>query len=455
MHVLLEQPRSEALQQFYEIHWRPLPNLAMDLAVPLLARIMPLEWAGKVFVSVVLILLPAGTALVHRAAAGQWSVWPLFGFVFLYNHLLVWGFLNYLCGLGLAFLAFALWLALAEHALVMRVAAASVSAVLLYFAHLAACAVFAVLILGHELGRLWGTRDFSKRRIAAGLIAVGLPFAVPLALLMQSALGRAFGDIGYGGILRKLVLLGIFEGHPVLTLVTRIVLLILIAAGFLSRTVVVAPALRGPLLFLAVAYCLAPARFMMAWGIDERLPLVLVLMLAAGTISTGLRARWVCTAALAVLALALARVDVSDADFQRAERLYARLLPLMESLPQGGRVAVAFGSNEIGPGGVPINHLPTLAVIRRDAFVPTLFASGAQQPITLTPLARKLRDAAEPEDLWRSLMAGEAGAQDVRTALAGFDWLVVLDPRPFAVPANPQLVPMGREPNFAFFRVLH
>jgi len=78
MHVLVTLPQSPALQQYYETRWDLLPNLAMDLTVPVLARIMPLEWAGKAFVFFVLALLPAGSAVMHRVSAGQWSVWPLY-----------------------------------------------------------------------------------------------------------------------------------------------------------------------------------------------------------------------------------------------------------------------------------------------------------------------------------------------------------------------------------------
>ena len=38
MHLL-----SEGGNQFYAVHWEPLPNLAQDLIVPPLARLMPLE----------------------------------------------------------------------------------------------------------------------------------------------------------------------------------------------------------------------------------------------------------------------------------------------------------------------------------------------------------------------------------------------------------------------------
>src|SRR5882672_2263352 len=34
---------------FYAVRWAPLPDLAADLTVPMLARAMPLEVAGKLF----------------------------------------------------------------------------------------------------------------------------------------------------------------------------------------------------------------------------------------------------------------------------------------------------------------------------------------------------------------------------------------------------------------------
>ena len=44
MHLL-----SEGGNQFYAVHWEPLPNLAQDLIVPPLARLMPLDIASKLF----------------------------------------------------------------------------------------------------------------------------------------------------------------------------------------------------------------------------------------------------------------------------------------------------------------------------------------------------------------------------------------------------------------------
>src|SRR5579883_1496381 len=70
MHILRSLPDSAALQEFYAIAWRPLPNLAMDLVVPALAHLMPLTWAAKAFVLLTLLLLAGGAAVLSRVIFG-------------------------------------------------------------------------------------------------------------------------------------------------------------------------------------------------------------------------------------------------------------------------------------------------------------------------------------------------------------------------------------------------
>jgi hypothetical protein len=454
MHVLIELPRSQALQQYYALNWRALPNLAMDLTVPALVRIMPLEWASKTFILIFLALLPTGAALVHRLVTGQWSVWALFGFLFLYSHLLVWGSLNYLCGLGLALMAFALWLALARQAEVVRVAMASVCALLLFFAHLVACAVFALLIAGHEIGEIWREREVSARRVILRAVAAGLPFVVPAGIFLGGGFGGELGDFAYEGIVRRLGL-ALFEGHLALDIASFVALGALIAIGYLGGFVTVVPALRGPLLLLGLPYILAPAKLMTAHGLDERFPLAFMLMLAAATLSAGATAKVVRVAVVTGLAMFLVRTAAFASDCERANRLYPRLIAMLDQVPQGGRLAVAFDGVDIGPGSIPINHLPTLAVLRRDALVTTFATLETQQPVIMTPTPQTLRDAARPEELWAALMAGEAGQAKVRDALAGFDAVAVVGSTPFVVPPSPFLAPVGIDPNFAVYRIVH
>ncbi len=82
----------------------------MDLIVPPLARLMPLDLAGKLFLVMIFAVMAGGAAALNRVLHGRWSLWSLAVFVMLYNRILLWGFLNYLFGVGLALAALAFWL---------------------------------------------------------------------------------------------------------------------------------------------------------------------------------------------------------------------------------------------------------------------------------------------------------------------------------------------------------
>jgi hypothetical protein len=87
---------------FYAVRWEPLPNLAQDLIVPPLAGLMPLDLAAKLFLVMVFGLIAGGAIWLNRVATGAWRFWPLLAFLLLYNRIFLWGFVNYLFGIGVA-----------------------------------------------------------------------------------------------------------------------------------------------------------------------------------------------------------------------------------------------------------------------------------------------------------------------------------------------------------------
>src|SRR5580658_873254 len=84
---------AEGGNAFYAVRWAPLPDLAADLIVPVLARVMPLELAGKLFLLLISALIAGGVVWLNRVATGRWRLWPLLGFLLLYNRILLWGFI--------------------------------------------------------------------------------------------------------------------------------------------------------------------------------------------------------------------------------------------------------------------------------------------------------------------------------------------------------------------------
>jgi len=457
MGLLRDLPGSDPLQRYYEIRWRPLPNLGMDLLVPTLARVLPLAAAGKVFIVAVFGVLAAGTALLQRAATGRWSIWPLFAFLLLYSRVLLWGFLNYLLGVGLALVAAAVWIAMAQRNALARVLLSSALALALFFSHLMACAVYAVIVAGYELGAAWRARLGSPGPAIARLVLAGLPFLPPLAILLLAGEGGGLGAISYGSVVRKVDLLfSIFDNYDRIFDVACFAIVV-VGAGyaFARRRLVIVPALRWPLALLALVYLATPSQLMTASAVDHRLPLVIGLVLAAATSAPKLAPRTVRAVALAGLALFLSRMGVIAVEWHRADAADERYIAILDRVPVGSRLAVAFPSGAIHSDPVPKTHLPTLAIIRRQAFVPTLFAFRGQQPLAFTPEAQRLVDLAQPNQLWLTLTGGGADRAAALATIREFDMLVVLDRKPFTLAPMPGLTPIAIEPDFALFRIDH
>ena len=142
---------AEGGNAFYAVRWAPLPDLAADLVVPVLAWVMPLELAGKLFLVLTFALIAGGTLRLNRVATGRWRMWPLLAFLLLYDRILLWGFINYLFGLGIAICGLALWFELDGGPAWLRVIASSLVALACFLSHIAAFGVYALAIGGIEL----------------------------------------------------------------------------------------------------------------------------------------------------------------------------------------------------------------------------------------------------------------------------------------------------------------
>ena len=104
MWILVHSAEIPELAGNYAIHWRILPNLAMDLIVPALSQVMPVEEAGRAFIALTMLTLVGGTVILHRVFYGRLEIWPICSVVFVYNAALFWGFLNFLFATGSTFL---------------------------------------------------------------------------------------------------------------------------------------------------------------------------------------------------------------------------------------------------------------------------------------------------------------------------------------------------------------
>jgi hypothetical protein len=433
--------------RFYAVRWAPLPNLAEDLIVPPLARLLPLEIAGKLFLVAIFALIAGGTVFLNRVATGGWRLWPLAAFFLLYTRTFLWGFLNYLFGLGVALLGLGLWLALENRRPWVRVLVSSLAALVCFFSHLAAFGVYALTVCGVELpsaaARLRVGRWPALGRGAAILAA---QFVIPAVLLLswqQTAVGHGI-DYDFA---RKLDLLySVLDNYsPVFDITSFILFVGLLLWLGCTRRLGLTPRLGCALGLLFIAYLAAPSRVYGGAELDHRLPLALFLLVIAGS-APRFPSRRVALAVGAAAALLLAlRLAAVERVWLRADQTYSAVLAGIDKLPRGVRLAVAYPAGATHMVAVPEAHLAAMAVVRRDGFVPTLFAFPGQQPLVLRPRWAALAAAVQPPWLWAAL-TGPARRLPLPPILTQFDAVALVGRRPAPEPPGPCLQPISTAP---------
>ena len=452
MYLLPHLPDA-ALARYYTVHWTPIPDLAMDGIVPFLAKVMPLEWAGKLFIALTFLLLAGGTAAIHRALFGRWSLWSLLAFLLLYTRLLLWGFMGYLFGCGLALAAFAAWIVLSRRHWLLRLVLGTVFAVAIYLSHLLAFGMYAVMVAAYEFGQIWLKRKpvgVALRDLVIG----GLPFLPALALMAHNS---STGRIIYANPLRKFDLLfSVFDNYSRPFDVACFVLIVLaVAFAYWRRWVRLAPEMVLPLIGLVAGLYRDADAALHRGGrrpahSDDDVPRADRRQLPGrrGLLASN-RVSW----RVRRCSSRCGSPSSPRSGFRRG-RLYAQLLPGLDVLPRGSCVAVAFGKDSIQVAKAPLTHFTTLAVMRRDALVPTIFHYPQQQPIMLKPDADRLADLLSPDLLWYQFVADSTPlTPEAKAALQQCGHVAFADPHPFTLKNTAGLTPEFVTPRFQLYRV--
>jgi hypothetical protein len=403
--VVLADPAAPYVRDWYVPDWHFVPNLAMDAIVPLLAQVMPVLIAVKLFVATTFLLLLFGTLALHHALYRQLSWLPLLAGLFVYNQIVFIGYFNYLFGLALTLWAAALWFYLATSPPLFRLAAASLSAILLYAAHLFAVGLFGLLVLSGEIAA-WRR----ERRVGFHAAMALVPFIAPLVLLLTS---RTVAVAGGGAIEYWPIVKLLAPFTPFLTLNPPVDLAILastIAGVFLlvrRGGIEVAPPLRFALLLLPLLVLLTPTGMIGTFYADLRLPvaIVFVVLAACRPRGDGQRERGIVAAAALIFVL---RIAALTADFRVAGSEMDELRGAFRRMPAGSAIFTAtlhrgsfFFDALTTPSQwrplweredtLPLDHVTTVALADRALFVPQTLMVDGQQPARMLPALAALK----------------------------------------------------------------
>jgi len=397
--ILTHLQNGTVLQEYYRVGSFILPNVAMDIVMYALAAALPIAIAGQLFIAMIFVLLVTGTMALHRVLHGRFSVWPILSAVCLYNWIFLFGFVNYLFGLGLMLWGFAAWIMIEPRRELLRLVAGSIIALLLFFSHLAALGVYAVAVAAFELQSVLGRPQAWSRNLRR--LAIGaLPFALPLGLLL---LASPTGDMIGAGVAfnfwpgwKPLALYRtLLSGNALLDATTPIVLGSVLVAILCAGRIRIARPMRLAIVAISLTFLVAPTNLMGALLLDARLPIAIVFIAIAST-AVGFRNASVGrVVAVAIAGLLLFRAVALTVSWAGYERIQNEFIDAFVKIPAGSAMFVGTGGplpsllfthdEELEFWRPPLKHIVSLATVVKPIFVPATWADPTQQPITVAP----------------------------------------------------------------------
>ncbi|MGY8684326.1 hypothetical protein Q2941_42220 [Bradyrhizobium sp. UFLA05-153] len=372
---------------FYEVSKTLYSNLAMDLLVPPLARIIGVEAASKVFLIACQLLIVSGAIALELAVKGRHEISGLAAVMLLYSFPFAWGFLNFEFGLGVALWGLAAW-EFTRGGTALQLMAHSLFVTVLYVAHLFALGLYAA-----TLGFLVLSRFNWRRSGIVQLAILCAPMLGVFAAFLASPTHVGNGPTEWKIVSKFLSILANLNGYSAELAVVEaaaliVVCCVLFCTGRLSwcRSGVW---LAGG---FALIFLVMPYRLLGVAGVDFRVPIAALLILPAYTrISMTGRAA---TLAIAVpIFIALVNAAATTEVWLSHQDDYAKIKASFTLLDRPSLILV--GRSTDAPLGLlqwPMNHAPTLAVSAK-AMVTTVALPG----ITSIDVVKERRNQAITE----------------------------------------------------------
>ncbi len=470
--AILGRHAGGALARFYTIDWRLLPNLAMDLIVPPLTILMPVQDAGRLFIALSVLLMTSGTIALHAALHRRLSWWPFVVFLVVWSCVFLYGVVNYLFTLGLSLWALAAWVDWRERPTWFRLPVFAAIAFALFTCHLFAFGIYALGVAGFELARTdWSAR--ARDALVGPWLVAGSQFVLPAALFLLQSPTSGYADaFRYPTDLLHQKLRGFhhlfLNYHLWFDRLTFVVVAGAFGLGLLTRRLRIHPCMRWTLALLFVTYLLMPETFFGTGLADYRLPVGFTLILIAATEPRPGTFRHAKLVAAALLALFLVRIGLLAERWLAFDGIDRSFQEAIRGLPDGSTmvtVATRMPDYNYEYHAPHLLYLSAIAIIEKSFFDPSfaIFADPGKQPVQLKPEYQHLVDELDarlepltdtrrwahtpPMDLL--LPPGDDG----RPLLQRFDYALVLYADHGANPAPAHLRLLFASPRFQLYKI--
>jgi len=463
MHVIATLAKNPQLASFYEIDWQVIPNLTMDLIVPLLARVMNIYLAGQVYIVLMFALIISGTLALNRVLVGRWSALPLFAFPLLYNYIFLVGLMNYIFGIGVALWALAGWIAVRERVWPIRFTLSTACVVVLFFCHLSSLGIYGIGVLSFEILRLWERRLQPWPARIVDFVASGLPFLAAAPLLYASPTMQLVSGVYWDqrGKIDGLMFV-IADYSDIIAFALVMVMVASIVWAVRHRILRFHPLGLVLVVVGCIVYLALPRVMFDTYMTDQRVPIGVAFMLfACGVLE--LRRRMVRRGFLIVLLILIAgRLIEIDLNWSQLSDSTSQFRSSVRRIAPGSKVFVAYADRSLGDDvrDLGLVHAACIATIERSSLVTTLFTVAGKQVLHARPEFRDYVDAQDgtPPTVAQLIVAVEhpqPGTPPFWLNWTKFDYLYVLFTEDEALNPDPSRLKLIADGDrFQLFRII-
>jgi hypothetical protein len=438
MYILSQNGTLDA-NPYYEMAWALYPNLAMDLLVPQMARLISVENATRLFLLLSQFLIIGGALVLERVVKGRVQLAGFAALMFLYCLPFSWGFVNFEFGLGVALWGIAAYLMVAEHAWPVRFVVNAVFVTALFAAHFFSLGIYGASLGFYELWRAYD-RKASYHDAALRLVLLAIPVGALFSVMQLTA-----GSLGSEGTtwhfeFKPLWLFRIMNGYN-LTVSAASALTLMVLLYFAAKRGVLKLEPGGNWLAIGflLLYVAIPSKLLGTSFVDLRLiPAAALIIQAFCSLSLPNR-RWTIAALTAVTGITLANLAIVFVVWLSYRADYAAIIESFHKIDRGSLVLVGSSGEGDDPPFIdltqyPMFYAPTLAVHYANAFVPNVFTEVGKQPVRARAAVRRLAipyGGPMPIRVLGAIAAGQAPSgipPFIRTWYRDYDYLYVLGP---------------------------
>jgi hypothetical protein len=372
------------LRDAFDYRWRLIGNLGVDLAVVPLAPVLGVERAGKLVILMIPVLTAGGMLAAARAAHRRMPPTALFALPLALGWPFQLGFVNFCLGMALAFWLLAGWTLLADRPR-LRATLAAPASWAIWIAHSFAWGLAGLMAFGAEVA-LQRRRGASWPRAVAMAALHALALATPALAMLGTGATAAASSSGFSWMSKLASVETSLRDHwMALDLASLLLIAGVLLFAAVHRAIRFDTVLGFPALLVTAAFLVTPGVLFGAAFADTRIaPYALALALLAITPPDDARlARGLAAVGAAFVAV---RIAAAAASLLIAWQAYSREMAALPAIPRGARVFAAVRHDCAGDwDDRRLDHLPSTAILRRDAFTNDQWAMTGQQLLTLRP----------------------------------------------------------------------